>query len=88
MKRLLIAFVVLVGIAIAAAVAGIVVAGKGRPLGGGSTVLVWRIDHPVVEQEVESALPFGGRSGTASGCTVRVTGGARGTRWGNPSTST
>jgi len=65
-KRLLVALVVLVGIAIAAAIAGIVVAGKGRPLGGGSTVLVWRIDRPVVEQQVESALPFGGRSSSDS----------------------
>jgi protease-4 len=67
MKRLLIAFAVLVGIAIAAAVAGIAAAGRSRPLGGhGSTVLVWRVDRPVIEQEADSAFPFGGRSSVDS----------------------
>jgi len=70
MKRLFLAFVVLVGIAIVAAVAGIVLAGKSHSIGGlaagGGTVLVWRVDRPVVEQEVEPALPFGGRAGADS----------------------
>jgi len=66
MKRLLIAFTVLIGIAVVAAIAGIAAAGRSRTLGGGSTVLVWRIDRPVVEQEVEPAFPFGGRAGAES----------------------
>jgi len=66
MKRLLIVFLILIGLAVAATVAGILVAGKGRPLSSGSTVLVWRVDRPLVEQEVEPALPLGGRSGADS----------------------
>jgi len=66
MKRLLVAFAVLFGIALLAAVAGIAMAGRSRSLGGGSTVLVWRIDRPVVEQEVEPAFPLGGRAGADS----------------------
>ncbi len=66
MKRLLISFAVLIGIAVVAAIAGIATAGRSRALGGGSTVLVWRVDRPVVEQEVEPAFPFGGRAGTDS----------------------
>jgi protease-4 len=66
MKRLLIAFAVLFGIALLAAIAGIAVAGRSRAFSGGGTVLVWRVDRPVVEGEVEPVFPLGGRSGTDS----------------------
>jgi protease IV len=66
MKKLLVIFLVLVVIAVVAAVGGVVLAGRnglGREEGGrlgGPTVLVWRVDGPLIEQAVEPSFPFGG----------------------------
>lgn len=66
MKKLLVIFLVLTVIAVAAAVTGIMLAGNqggggaGPSLGSGRTVLVWRVDGPLVEQAVEPDFPFGG----------------------------
>ncbi|HTQ78808.1 MAG TPA: S49 family peptidase, partial [Thermoanaerobaculia bacterium] len=66
MKRLAVIFLVLVGIAFLAAFFGILAAGHGRGLAG-PTVLVWRMDRPVVEQAAE-AFPLSGT--TADSLTV------------------
>jgi protease IV len=58
MKRLGCIFFVLVGFALAAALTGILLASAGHRLGG-PTVLVWRIDRPILEQAPE-ALPWSG----------------------------
>ena len=66
MKKLLVIFLVLTAIAVAAAVTGIALSGRpeggggGALAGGGRTVLVWRVDGPLVEQAVEPDFPFGG----------------------------
>ncbi|MBW8878183.1 MAG: signal peptide peptidase SppA [Acidobacteria bacterium] len=60
MKKLLLIFVALLGIAILATVAGILMSRKGRrATGDGATVLVWKVDGPVLEQEMPR-LPFSG----------------------------
>lgn len=59
MKRLALIFLLLVGIAFLAALAGILLASGGHRLGGGPIVLVWRLDRPILEQAREPAL-FGG----------------------------
>ena len=53
MKKLLLIFVTLLGIAVFATVAGILVSRRSRGTrGNGATVLVWKVDGPVLEQEV------------------------------------
>src|SRR3954471_1219856 len=64
MKKLLFIFSYLLGIAIVATVAGILLGGKGAA-GDGSTVLVWRLAGPVLEQR-EPRLPFTGSPEPAS----------------------
>ncbi len=60
MKKLLLIFVALLGIALLATVAGILMSRQGRRAAGdGATVLVWKVDGPVLEQEVPR-LPFSG----------------------------
>jgi protease-4 len=62
MKKLLLIFVALLGIAVAATVAGILLGHGGRGGNAGSdgpTVLVWQLDGPVLEQEAPR-LPFSG----------------------------
>src|SRR3954454_3463811 len=58
MKKLLFIFSFLLGIAIVATVAGILLGGKGAA-GDGSTVLVWGLAGPVLEPR-EPRLPFTG----------------------------
>jgi protease-4 len=65
MKKLLFLFSFLLGIAIAATVAGILMGRKGVALGDGPTVLVWRLAGPVLEQR-EPRLPFSGSPEPAS----------------------
>ncbi len=59
MKRLVVVFVVLLGLAAAAAATGILLAG-GTPVAelGPATVLVWRLDRPVVEWAPAVEIPF------------------------------
>jgi len=62
MKKLLLIFVALLGIAVAATVAGILLnrrSGGGGAGSDGPTVLVWQLDGPVLEQEAPR-LPFSG----------------------------
>lgn len=61
MKKLLIVFLLLLGIAVAATVAGIFLARQGSGSAASAshaTVLTWRIDRPLVEHQAEPALPF------------------------------
>src|SRR3954454_5403493 len=64
MKKLLFIFSFLLGIAIVATVAGILLGGKGA-VGDGPTVLVWHLAGPVLEQR-EPRLPFSGSPEPAS----------------------
>ncbi|HEY0554806.1 MAG TPA: signal peptide peptidase SppA [Thermoanaerobaculia bacterium] len=64
MKKLLLIFLFLLGVAVLATVLGILMGGKGTAMGEGPTVLVWRLAGPVLEQE-EPRLPFA-RSAEAS----------------------
>lgn len=61
MKKLLLIFVLLVLVAVFATVAGILAGGKGDSAasggGDGGTVLVWRVEGPVLEQEAPR-FPF------------------------------
>ena len=57
MKKLLLIFVALLGTAVLATVAGILLGPKGGS--DGPTVLVWQVDGPVLEQEAPR-LPFSG----------------------------
>lgn len=59
MKKLLFIFLFLLGVAIAATVAGIRMGKQGATLGSGLTVLVWHVSGPVLEQRTPR-LPFGG----------------------------
>jgi protease-4 len=62
MKRLLLIFAALLGVAVLATIAGVMAGGQGRGAagkGGGATVLVWQVDGPVLEQEAPR-LPFSG----------------------------
>jgi len=61
MKKLLLVFLLLLGVALLATVAGIRMGRKGTPLGDGPTVLVWRLAGPVLEQRAPR-LPFGGET--------------------------
>lgn len=67
MRRLAFIFFFLVGVAIAAAATGILLSSLGRGFGSGPTVLVWRVDRPILEQASEPIL-FGG--GAAQSMTV------------------
>lgn len=57
MKKLLVIFAVLLIVAVLATVAGILLSGGGRSLVG-PTVLVWRLDRPVLEQVAATSFPF------------------------------
>ena len=57
MKKLLLIFLFLLGVAVLATVAGILHGRKGSAVGEGPTVLVWRLAGPVLEQR-EPRLPF------------------------------
>src|SRR5436305_13420837 len=59
MRRLAFLFFFLVGVAFAAALTGILLASGGRRWSAGPTVLVWRVDRPILEQASEPFL-FGG----------------------------
>src|SRR3954471_531859 len=65
MKKLLFIFSFLLGIAIVATVAGILLGGRGGSVGEGPTVLVWHLAGPVLEQR-EPRLPFSGSPEPAS----------------------
>ena len=65
MKKLLFIFSFLLGIAIMATLAGILLGRRGGAVGDGSTVLVWRLAGPVLEQR-EPRLPFSGSPEPAS----------------------
>src|ERR1044072_5281090 len=71
MKKRLVISLVLSAVAVAAAVAGILLGKrKGEGDGGsltGPTVLVWRVDGPVVEQALGPAFPFGGDESDSKG---------------------
>lgn len=56
MRKLVLIFVLLLGVAALAVVAGILM-GRGGSAAGGPTVLVWHLDGPVLEQSVP-VLPF------------------------------
>jgi protease-4 len=58
MKKLLLIFLLLMGVAVLATVAGIRMGNQGAALGEGPTVLVWRLAGPVLEQRAPR-LPFG-----------------------------
>ena len=68
MKKLLLIFLFLLGVAVLATALGILMGGKGTAMGEGPTVLVWRLAGPVLEQE-EPRLPFA-RSAEASSIAV------------------
>lgn len=57
MKKLLTIFAFLTGLAIAATLAGVFLARKGGAVADGSTILVWRIAGPILEQRTPR-LPF------------------------------
>src|SRR3978361_1053825 len=57
MKKLLLIFVILLGVAVLVTVAGIVASRKGQAASDGATILVWKLDGPVLEQEMPR-LPF------------------------------
>ncbi len=59
MKKLLLIFVVLLGIAVAATLAGILLGRKGGTASARPTILVWQVDGPVLEQEAPR-FPFAG----------------------------
>jgi protease IV len=61
MRRLALIFLLLVAVALVAAFAGILVATSGHRRLAGPTVLVWRVDRPVLEQASEPLL-WGGAS--------------------------
>lgn len=65
MKKLLFIFFFLLGIAVMATVAGILLGGRRGALGDGPTVLVWHLAGPVLEQR-EPRLPFSGSPEPAS----------------------
>jgi protease-4 len=65
MKKLLLVFLFLIGVAVLATVAGIRMGRKGTAVGEGPTVLVWRLAGPVLEQSTPR-LPFGDGGQTAS----------------------
>src|ERR1700710_825168 len=68
MKKLLLIFLFLLGVAVLATALGTLMGGKGTAVGEGPTVLVWRLAGPVLEQE-EPRLPFA-RSAEASSIAV------------------
>jgi protease-4 len=51
MKKLLLIFLFLIGVALLATVLGILMGGNGASMGEGPTVLVWRLSGQVLEQE-------------------------------------
>ncbi len=58
MKKLFLIFAFLLGVAVLATVAGVLLGGKGGGTGGdGATVLVWRLAGPVLEQRAPR-IPF------------------------------
>jgi protease-4 len=57
MKKLLLIFVILLGVAVLTTAGGILASRKGQAARDGATVLVWKLDGPVLEQEVPR-LPF------------------------------
>lgn len=61
MKKLLLVFLLLFGIAVAATLAGILMGRRGGGLSAGNTVLVWHVAGPVLEQAVPE-LPFSGEA--------------------------
>lgn len=60
MKRLVVVFVILVVLAVAVSLLGILVARRGgeAPSFGGDTLLVWQMDRPIVDWAPEGPLPF------------------------------
>src|SRR4029077_1640395 len=65
MKKLLLIFLFLIGVAVLATVLGILIGGKGSGIGEGPTVLVWHLAGTVQEQE-EPRLPFAGTAPPSS----------------------
>jgi protease-4 len=65
MKKLLLIFLFLIGVAVLATVLGILIGGKGSGIGEGPTVLVWHLAGTVQEQE-EPRLPFAGTAPASS----------------------
>jgi protease-4 len=65
MKKLLLIFLFLIGVAVLATLLGIMMGGRGAGLGEGPTILVWRLAGPVLEQE-EPRLPFAKESAASS----------------------
>jgi protease-4 len=56
MKRLLLIFAILLVLALAAAVAGVLLSDRDAPALGGPTVLVWRVEGPIPEQHRPDVL--------------------------------
>jgi protease IV len=65
MKKLLLIFLFLIGVAVLATLLGIMMGGRGAGMGEGPTILVWRLAGPVLEQE-EPRLPFARESAASS----------------------
>ncbi|HEX4497777.1 MAG TPA: signal peptide peptidase SppA [Thermoanaerobaculia bacterium] len=65
MKKLLLIFLFLIGVAVLATLLGILMGGRGGAMGEGPTVLVWRLTGPVLEQ-VAPRLPFARESAASS----------------------
>jgi protease-4 len=64
MRKLLWIFLFLIGVAVLATIAGVLVGGEGT-VGEGPTILVWRLAGPVLEQQ-EPRLPFGNATAPVS----------------------
>jgi protease-4 len=65
MKKLLLIFLFLIGVAVLATVLGVLIGGKGGGMGEGPTVLVWHLAGTVQEQ-AEPRLPFAGTAPASS----------------------
>jgi protease-4 len=65
MKKLLAVFLLLIGVAILATLAGVMIGRKDGAINAGPTVLVWRLAGPVVEQRAPR-LPFAGGAEASS----------------------
>lgn len=66
MKRLVVIFSLLVVLAVAAAIAGILLSGGETPSLGGPTVLVWRVEGPIPEQRQPDFLGLSSYAQTGS----------------------
>jgi protease-4 len=65
MKKLLAVFLLLIGVAVLATLAGVLIGRKDGAISAGPTVLVWRLAGPVLEQRAPR-LPFAGGTEVSS----------------------